>query len=73
MLNMDIISLTGVISYRKVNSYGRFQDTKTKGDNNYFKLFKAIKKGKVVNDEQAQEYLGIEKKASFSYFKTSSN
>ena len=69
MKNIDIFSLTGVISYRKIISYGRFQDTKTKGDNNYFKLFKAIKNGEVKNEEEAQEYLEIANRASFLRFK----
>ena len=60
MKNINIISLTSVISYRKVISYGRFQDSKTKGDNNYFKLFKEIKKGSIKSDSEAQEFLGIE-------------
>lgn len=69
MKNIDIFSLVSVISYRKVLSYGKFQDTKTKGDNKYFKLFKAIKKGKVANDEEAQEYLKIQNRESFLRFK----
>ena len=69
MKNMDIFSLTSVISFRKVNSYGRFQDTKTKGDNNYFKLFKAIKNGKVKTEAEAQEHLGIANRTAFLRFK----
>lgn len=61
--------MTATISYRKVISYGRFQDSKTKGDNNYFKLFKAIKKGKVRDEEEAQRFLGIENRTSFQRFK----